>query len=162
MSSTSTHSSRVVSMASGTMVSRLTGLFRVLVLAWVLGFTPSPTRSTSPTPCEHALRPGARWRRGRDVHPGVRGTTRARRRAPSVEIDLERGHRRHHRPRRSVVDRVVLRSVDNRRLHGLSRLENHCVVDGPRPTTRRRDRSSAMVRSTDLLLRRYRRRDVAP
>jgi putative peptidoglycan lipid II flippase len=27
-------------MASGTMVSRLTGLFRVLVLAWVLGFTP--------------------------------------------------------------------------------------------------------------------------
>ena len=40
MSSTSTHSSRVVSMASGTMVSRLTGLFRVLVLAWVLGFTP--------------------------------------------------------------------------------------------------------------------------
>ncbi len=36
----STHSSRVVSMASGTMVSRLTGLFRVLVLAWVLGFTP--------------------------------------------------------------------------------------------------------------------------
>ncbi len=40
MSSTSTHSSRVVSMASGTLVSRLTGLFRVLVLAWVLGFTP--------------------------------------------------------------------------------------------------------------------------
>ena len=39
MSSTSTHSSRVVSMASGTMVSRLTGLFRVLVLAWVIGFT---------------------------------------------------------------------------------------------------------------------------
>lgn len=27
-------------MASGTLVSRLTGLFRVLVLAWVLGFTP--------------------------------------------------------------------------------------------------------------------------
>ena len=27
-------------MASGTMASRLTGLFRVLVLAWVLGFTP--------------------------------------------------------------------------------------------------------------------------
>ena len=26
--------------ASGTMVSRLTGLFRILVLAWVLGFTP--------------------------------------------------------------------------------------------------------------------------
>jgi len=40
MSPASTHSSRVVSMASGTMVSRLTGLFRVLVLAWVLGFTP--------------------------------------------------------------------------------------------------------------------------
>src|SRR5580658_11382292 len=40
MSSTSTHSSRVVSMASGTLVSRVTGLFRVLVLAWVLGFTP--------------------------------------------------------------------------------------------------------------------------
>jgi putative peptidoglycan lipid II flippase len=40
MSPASTHSSRVVSMASGTMVSRLTGLLRVLVLAWVLGFTP--------------------------------------------------------------------------------------------------------------------------
>jgi putative peptidoglycan lipid II flippase len=40
MSSASTHGSRVVSMASGTLVSRLTGLFRVLVLAWVLGFTP--------------------------------------------------------------------------------------------------------------------------
>jgi putative peptidoglycan lipid II flippase len=35
-----THSSRVASMAAGTLVSRLTGLFRVLVLAWVLGFTP--------------------------------------------------------------------------------------------------------------------------
>jgi len=40
MSTTSTHGSRVVSMATGTLVSRLTGLFRVLVLAWVLGFTP--------------------------------------------------------------------------------------------------------------------------
>ena len=40
MSATSTHGSRVFSMASGTLVSRLTGLFRVLVLAWVLGFTP--------------------------------------------------------------------------------------------------------------------------
>jgi putative peptidoglycan lipid II flippase len=40
MSATSTHGSRVVSMATGTLVSRLTGLFRVLVLAWVLGFTP--------------------------------------------------------------------------------------------------------------------------
>ncbi len=40
MSATSTHSSRVVSMASGTLASRLTGLLRVLVLAWVLGFTP--------------------------------------------------------------------------------------------------------------------------
>jgi putative peptidoglycan lipid II flippase len=40
MSDTSTHTSRVVSMASGTLASRLTGLFRVLVLAWVLGFTP--------------------------------------------------------------------------------------------------------------------------
>jgi len=40
MSVESTHSSRVVSMASGTLVSRVTGLFRVLVLAWVLGFTP--------------------------------------------------------------------------------------------------------------------------
>ncbi|HUY16365.1 MAG TPA: lipid II flippase MurJ, partial [Acidimicrobiales bacterium] len=27
-------------MASGTLISRVTGLFRVLVLAWVLGFTP--------------------------------------------------------------------------------------------------------------------------
>ncbi len=33
------HSSRVASMASGTLVSRLTGLIRVVVLAWVLGFT---------------------------------------------------------------------------------------------------------------------------
>ncbi|HEY5105101.1 MAG TPA: lipid II flippase MurJ [Acidimicrobiales bacterium] len=40
MSVTSTHSSRVLSMASGTLVSRVTGLVRVLVLAWVLGFTP--------------------------------------------------------------------------------------------------------------------------
>ncbi len=40
MSVDATHSSRVVSMAAGTLVSRLTGLLRVLVLAWVLGFTP--------------------------------------------------------------------------------------------------------------------------
>lgn len=40
MSVTSTHSSRVVSIASGTLASRVTGLLRVLVLAWVLGFTP--------------------------------------------------------------------------------------------------------------------------
>jgi putative peptidoglycan lipid II flippase len=40
MSIASSHSSRVVSMASGTLVSRVTGLLRVLVLAWVLGFTP--------------------------------------------------------------------------------------------------------------------------
>ena len=36
----STHGSRVLSLASGTLASRLTGLLRVLVLAWVLGFTP--------------------------------------------------------------------------------------------------------------------------
>ena len=36
----STHGSRVVYLASGTLASRLTGLLRVLVLAWVLGFTP--------------------------------------------------------------------------------------------------------------------------
>ncbi len=35
-----THGGRVLSMAGGTAASRLTGLFRVLVLAWVLGFTP--------------------------------------------------------------------------------------------------------------------------
>ena len=35
-----THGGRVLSMAGGTATSRLTGLFRVLVLAWVLGFTP--------------------------------------------------------------------------------------------------------------------------
>ena len=40
MSTTSTHGSRALSKASGTLVSRLTGLLRVLVLAWVLGFTP--------------------------------------------------------------------------------------------------------------------------
>ncbi len=36
----SAHGSRVLSMAGGTLASRLTGLVRVLVLAWVLGFTP--------------------------------------------------------------------------------------------------------------------------
>ncbi len=36
----STHGSRVLSLASGTLASRFTGLLRVLVLAWVLGFTP--------------------------------------------------------------------------------------------------------------------------
>ncbi len=35
-----THGRRVLSMAGGTLVSRLTGLLRVLVLAWVLGFSP--------------------------------------------------------------------------------------------------------------------------
>jgi len=40
VSPSKTHSSRVVSIASGTLASRLTGLLRVLVLAWVLGFTP--------------------------------------------------------------------------------------------------------------------------
>ncbi len=40
MTAVSTHGARVLSMASGTLVSRLTGLLRVLVLAWVLGFTP--------------------------------------------------------------------------------------------------------------------------
>ncbi len=40
MRTATSHGSRVVSMASGTLVSRLTGLLRVLVLAWVLGFTP--------------------------------------------------------------------------------------------------------------------------
>ncbi|MGC2485787.1 MAG: lipid II flippase MurJ [Acidimicrobiales bacterium] len=39
MTVTSSHSSRVLSMASGTLVSRLTGFARVLVLAWVLGFS---------------------------------------------------------------------------------------------------------------------------
>lgn len=40
MSTTSSHSSRVLSMAGGTLASRLTGLLRVFVLVWVLGFTP--------------------------------------------------------------------------------------------------------------------------
>jgi putative peptidoglycan lipid II flippase len=40
MTIASSHSSRVMSMASGTLVSRITGFVRVLVLAWVLGFTP--------------------------------------------------------------------------------------------------------------------------
>ncbi len=35
-----THGGRVLSMAGGTAASRLSGLLRVLVLAWVLGFTP--------------------------------------------------------------------------------------------------------------------------
>ncbi|NNN02094.1 MAG: murein biosynthesis integral membrane protein MurJ [Acidimicrobiaceae bacterium] len=38
--SASSHGSRVFSMASGTLVSRLTGLLRLMVLAWVLGLTP--------------------------------------------------------------------------------------------------------------------------
>jgi len=37
---TTTHGSRVFSMASGTLVSRLTGLLRLIVLAWVLGLSP--------------------------------------------------------------------------------------------------------------------------
>ncbi|MDE3065191.1 MAG: murein biosynthesis integral membrane protein MurJ, partial [Acidobacteriota bacterium] len=36
----STHGARVLSIASGTLASRVTGLLRVLVLAYVLGFTP--------------------------------------------------------------------------------------------------------------------------
>ncbi|MGH3732839.1 MAG: murein biosynthesis integral membrane protein MurJ [Acidimicrobiales bacterium] len=40
MSVASSHSSRVMSMAGGTLVSRISGFVRVLVLAWVLGFTP--------------------------------------------------------------------------------------------------------------------------
>ena len=40
MSIETTHGARVVSMAAGTLASRLTGLLRVLVLAWVLGFSP--------------------------------------------------------------------------------------------------------------------------
>lgn len=36
----SSHGRRVLSLAGGTLASRLTGLVRVLVLAWVLGFTP--------------------------------------------------------------------------------------------------------------------------
>jgi len=40
MTGGATHGGRVLSMASGTAASRLTGLLRVLVLAWVLGFTP--------------------------------------------------------------------------------------------------------------------------
>jgi putative peptidoglycan lipid II flippase len=40
MSTNATHGTKVLSMASGTLVSRTTGLLRVLVLAWVLGFTP--------------------------------------------------------------------------------------------------------------------------
>ncbi|MDE3106866.1 MAG: hypothetical protein KGJ42_01755 [Acidobacteriota bacterium] len=40
MSTETTHGARVLSIAGGTLASRLTGLLRVLVLAWVLGFTP--------------------------------------------------------------------------------------------------------------------------
>jgi len=40
MSVESTHGSRVTSMAAGTLVSRLTGLLRIMVLAWVLGLSP--------------------------------------------------------------------------------------------------------------------------
>jgi putative peptidoglycan lipid II flippase len=40
MSIESTHGSRVTSMAAGTLVSRLTGLLRIMVLAWVLGLSP--------------------------------------------------------------------------------------------------------------------------
>ena len=40
MTRRATHGGRVLSMVRGTAASRLTGLLRVLVLAWVLGFTP--------------------------------------------------------------------------------------------------------------------------
>ena len=40
MTRSATHGRRVLSMAGGTAASRATGLLRVLVLAWVLGFTP--------------------------------------------------------------------------------------------------------------------------
>ena len=40
MNAPASNASRVMSMASGTLVSRLSGLVRVLVLAWVLGFSP--------------------------------------------------------------------------------------------------------------------------
>jgi putative peptidoglycan lipid II flippase len=40
MTRDASHGGRVLSMAGGTAASRLTGLLRVLVLAWVLGFTP--------------------------------------------------------------------------------------------------------------------------
>ena len=40
MNEATSHGSRVMSMAGGTLASRLTGLLRVLVLAWVLGFSP--------------------------------------------------------------------------------------------------------------------------
>ncbi len=40
MSESTSHGARVMSMAGGTLASRLTGLLRVLVLAWVLGFSP--------------------------------------------------------------------------------------------------------------------------
>ena len=53
-----------------------------------------------------------------------------------MAIDLERGHRRAHRPRGRVADRLVLRAVDHRRLHGLSRNEEHRVARRPRPAAR--------------------------
>ena len=40
MTREATHGSRILSMAGGTLASRLTGLLRVLVLAWAFGFTP--------------------------------------------------------------------------------------------------------------------------
>jgi putative peptidoglycan lipid II flippase len=40
MSEATSHGTRVVSIAGGTLASRLTGLLRVLALAWVLGFSP--------------------------------------------------------------------------------------------------------------------------
>ncbi len=80
---------------------------------------------------EHALRPRARRRRRRDVHPRLRRTTRTRRRASRVEVDIERRHRRARRPRGRVTGRVVLRAVDHRRLHGLSRVDDDGVVGRP-------------------------------
>jgi putative peptidoglycan lipid II flippase len=160
MSPATTHGSRVVSMASGTMVSRLTGLLRVLVLAWVLGFTPIADSfnlaNTVPNMLFDLVLGG---RRRRDVHPGLRRATRPRRRAQA------RGSRsRASSPARSSSSR-------SRRWSRGSAPRGSSTASPPSITTVTRAstlassapsrRSAALVRAADLLLRRDRHRDGA-
>ena len=91
MSVDSTHSQRVLSMATGTIASRATGLLRVLVLAYVLGFSPLADAFNLANTVPNMLFDLVLGRhRQRDVHPGVRRAPRDRRRAPRVAVDLDR------------------------------------------------------------------------
>ena len=154
-----THGSRVLSMAGGTLASRLTGLLRVLVLAWVLGFTPLADAfnlaNTVPNMLFDLVLGGVAER---DVHPGVRRAPRARRRTASLALDLQRRHRRAHRARGRVGARVVGAPwiIEASPPSTTAADSRHAA-----PAARRRDVAAALVRAPDLLLRRDRHRDGA-